>query len=213
MRKLSLHQDASESSSSEFVEIRKTRIVRPEDKAVNEEQIKGIRGRRRALYPVRVAPANGRPVSQPAASNQQPVGLVTPPKNTAVSRTASSPRGRSASPASPSPVRPNRTSALRQNTSSQKTQKSPSVPALESQQVRLRTNSKSPRVSSAPCSPRTLPQPEQETQMKRRSLEVTKLSNGSLASVKTTPANVPANDPLHPPLASIGKQGTFTKEK
>lgn len=224
VRKLSLHHDASESSSSEFVEIRKTRIVRPDDKAASsDDQPKVIRGRRRVLYPVRVAPANGRPVSQPVASNQQqPVGFSSPPKGSAsaksaaVSRTAQSPRGRSASPASPSPVRPNRTSALRQNTASSQKSKSPSAPALESQ-VRLRANSRSPRVSSAPCSPRTLPQPEHEAQqLKRRSLEVTKLSNGSLASLKTTPPkseSAPAIDPLHPPLASIGKQGTFTKEK
>ena len=147
------------------------RIIRPEDKNPPEDAVKGIRGRRRVLYPVKVAPVN----------NHRPIN------------------SRSASPASPSPVRPNRTSALRQNNSTNQQQriKCPSAPALESQS-RLRGSSvKSPRVSSAPCSPRQPPQPQQ---LNRRSLEVA-ANNKSIT------------DPVHPPpLAALGKQGTFTKE-
>ncbi|KAI9558049.1 hypothetical protein GHT06_014802 [Daphnia sinensis] len=41
-------------------------------------------------------------------------------------------------------------------------------------------------------------------------------SKASVASLKLTPPkseSVPVIDPQHPPLSSLGKQGTFTKEK
>lgn len=221
---MSLHQDGLE--NNEVGELRKTKIVRPEDKMMDEPAVvKGIRGRRRVLCPVRVAPTNtpNRPFihSSPPQQQQQqpsPAASLSPAKtmsgkSTPVSR-ASQSRGRSASPASPSPVRPNRTSALRQNTTQSQKTKSPSVPALESQ-VRLRANSKSPRVSSAPCSPRQLPVADQDTnQLKRRSLEMaTKATNGSPKCSPPKSESVPVIDPQHPPLSTIGKQGTFTKEK
>ena len=220
VRKMTLNQDGLENNES--CEIRKTKIVRPEDKIMEEPAaVKGIRGRRRVLCPVRVAPINGpnRTVvnSSPPQQTAQTSATTSPAKSsgktTPVTRAAQS-RGRSASPASPSPVRPNRTSALRQNTTQSQKAKCPSVPALESQ-VRLRANSKSPRVSSAPCSPRQLPVAEQDAQqLKRRSLEMaSRTSNSSPKSSPPKSESVPVIDPQHPPLASIGKQGTFTKEK
>lgn len=182
------------------------RIIRPDDKTMHnpslqedDAAVKGIRGRRRVLYPVRVAPTNNAPA--PSIVNN---------RNVSSKVTTTSRNSRSASPASPSPVRPNRTSALRQNNSSSQQQraKCPSAPALESQS-RLRVSSKSPRVNSAPCSPRQPPIQSQQ-QLNRRSLEMTgttKITNGN--SVVKPGAAV---DPAHPPLASIGKQGTFTKE-
>ena len=135
-------------------------------------------------------------------------------RNVALARAVQS-RGRSASPASPSPVRPNRTSALRQTT----TQKSryPSTPALDTQtnsanlQVRLRTNSKSPRsVNSAPCSPRQPTTEDIQPGSKRQSLDgkTVTVSKGD-----SPPQKASNPDPLHPSIASMGKQGTFTKEK
>ncbi len=216
---MSLQRDGCGSNES-LGDVRRTRITRPEDKSNLLEDpacVKGIRGRRRVLYPVRVAPVSN---NRPAVQQQQTQGpSITPPKTTAVVRTSSQSRGRSASPASPSPVRPNRTSALRQTTATQQTQKSKTAP-MESLQVRLRPNMKSPRISSAPCSPRQPPQPEESTiqQLKRRSLEVTaKMSQQSGPSNKSSPTGsesvTPAVDPHHPPLATLGKQGTFTKEK
>ena len=145
-----------------------------------------------------------------------PMLLPSGAETTPVSR-ATQPGGRrSASPASPSLVRPNRTWALRQNTSQSQKSKYPSVPVLESQ-VRLRSNSKSPRVSSAPCSPRQLPVAEQANQQhKRLSLEMaSRTLVASLEKVYSPPKSesVPVIDSQHPPLATIGKQGTFTKEK
>lgn len=223
VKQMALHQEGLE--NNEGGDLRKTKIVRPEDQKFLEDPmaIKGIRGRRRVLCPVRVIPINGpnRPVvntSPPQQQQAQATTIISPAKingskTTPVSRAAQS-RGRSASPASPSPVRPNRTSALRQNTTQSQKSKYPSVPVLESQ-VRMRSNSKSPRVSSAPCSPRQLPVVEQDAkQLKRRSLEMA--SKASVASLKLTPPkseSVPAIDPQHPPLSSLGKQGTFTKEK
>lgn len=222
VKKLSLHQDGLENNESG--DARKTKIVRPEDKILEEPVVvKGIRGRRRVLCPVRVAPANGsnRPVTnisppqqiQSSLASSNSPAKASSGKSTPVTRAAQS-RGRSASPASPSPVRPNRTSALRQNTTQSQKTKSPSVPVLESQ-VRLRANSKSPRVSSAPCSPRQLPMTEQDVQqLKRRSLEMaSKTINGTPKSSPPKSESVPVIDPQHPPLSSLGKQGTFTKEK
>ena len=183
------------------------RIIRPDDKTIHNPSlqeddgtVKGIRGRRRVLYPVRVAPTNSAPA--PSIVNN---------RNGSSKATTASRNSRSASPASPSPVRPNRTSALRQNNSSNQQQraKCPSAPALESQS-RLRVSSKSPRVNSAPCSPRQPPvQSLQQQQLNRRSFEMTgtsKITNGNSV------VKIAAVDPTHPPLASIGKQGTFTKE-
>jgi len=135
-------------------------------------------------------------------------------RNVALTRAVQS-RGRSASPASPSPVRPNRTSALRQTT----TQKAryPSTPALDTQtnsanlQVRLRPNSRSPRsVNSAPVSPRQTTTEDMQPTNKRQSLDgkTVTVSKGDSPPQKTN-----NTDPLHPSIASIGKQGTFTKEK
>lgn len=220
VRKSSLQHDGTENNCAEGGELRRTRIIRPDEKIsqVEEPAIKGIRGRRRVLYPVRVAPAcngpNRPPAAQPPSTTITTAAVTSPPKNTAVARTSSQSRGRSASPASPSPVRPNRTSALRQTTTqTQKTKTSP----MDSLQVRLRPNNKSPRVSSAPCSPRQPPQMDETAvqQLKRRSLEVTCKTGSS--PIKSSPpksesVNLPV-DPAHPPLATLGKQGTFTKEK
>ena len=200
---------------------RRTRIIRPEDKIMQqmeEPNTKGIRGRRRVLYPVRVAPASTGPNRSVAVQPAPPTATTTPPKNTIVIRTSSQSRGRSASPASPSPVRPNRTSALRQNSSHTLKGKTASPESAMTPQVRLRPNNKSPRISSAPCSPRQLPQADESSaganQIKRRSLEVTcKVGSYQRTSPpKSESVNLPI-DPLHPPLATLGKQGTFTKEK
>lgn len=218
VRKLSLQQDGIE-NGTEFGDARRTRIVRPEDKIMqlDEANVKGIRGRRRVLCPVRVAPANNGPNRPATVQTPTPASTTTttPPKNTIVIRTSSQSRGRSASPASPSPVRPNRTSALRQN--STHPQKAKAAAAESLTPVRLRPNSKSPRISSAPCSPRQPPQVDEAAtpqQLKRRSLEVTaKVGSYQKSSPpKSESVNLPV-DPQHPPLATLGKQGTFTKEK
>ena len=80
------------------------RIIRPEEKALAAVEDsgatgKGIRGRRRVLYPVRIAASNG--VNRPAPAQN----LKASP---AAKNCAAVPRGRSASPASPSPVSPRR---------------------------------------------------------------------------------------------------------
>jgi hypothetical protein len=192
-----LHQDGLE--NNEIGDIRKIKIVRPDDQKFLEDPnaIKGIRGRRRVLCPVRVAPINGpnRPVinSSPLQQQQQHTTYnftsdnKRPAETTPVSR-ATQPGGRrSASPASPSPVRPNRTLALRQNTSqSHHKTKYPSVPVLESDKSDYDQTVKVLESAALLAVPRQLPVAEQDNQQhKKRSLEMA--SRTLVASLKSSP--------------------------
>ena len=244
VRKLSLqNEELASFERQDEKRSSKTKIVKPEtggSSALDEPELeeRGVRGRRRVLYPIRVTPLSGtsRTVSQPKISTgeltfffffkwfffrRQIMLTVAHPGNTgrnlALARAVQS-RGRSASPASPaspSPVRPNRTSALRQTT----TQKSryPSTPALDTQttsnnpQVRLRSSSRSPRsVNSAPVSPRQVTTDDIQPGSKRQSLDGKTVT---VSKSDSPPQKATNADPLHPSIASMGKQGTFTKEK
>jgi hypothetical protein len=130
--------------------------------------------------------------SSPPQQQQQQQQHTTSPakrsgtKTTPVSR-ATQPRGRSASPASPSPVRPNRTLALRQNTSqSHHKTKYPSVPVLESDKSDYDQTVKVLESAALLAVPRQLPVAEQDNQQhKRLSLEMA--SRTLVASLKSSP--------------------------